>query len=50
MNICIFFLLTVFIGRYFGFRVFASEIADELRIYYHKSLIEVFFQMRRVLN
>lgn len=38
-----FFLLTVFIKRCFGFRVFASEFADELRI-------EVFFQIRRVLN
>lgn len=45
-----FFLLTVFIKRCFGFRVFASEFADELRIYFHKSSIEVFFQIRRVLN
>lgn len=39
-----FFLLTVVIRRYFGFWVFASEFADELRIYHHNSSIEVFFR------
>lgn len=40
----------VYITRYFGSRVFASERADQLRIYCYKSSIEVFIQMRLVLN